>query len=288
MRTILLVRWLHISAILCTAVAVLHSPQARTIPTSAEGFTVKEAAVHLHPNAADTCGDDILRPCPVVRDLTTLANEASSDKGSAYACAHWYTRVYERVLAPLAAREHFRMLEIGLNRDSALSTPSLEMWRQYFGDRVELHGVDIDPAFAAFHAPLARGVHIHIADQANDAHMRALAASLGPLSLDLVVDDGFHASRHQQVSLAALWPTIAPGGMYVIEDLHYQPAGDEGTKTRQLLHAWKAGVPLASPYTNASLVSAEAASIDFYDSLSAKWPAEALRDALVIIRKKAA
>ena len=46
-------------------------------------------------------------------ELTRLANRYSSDKGTAYNCAHGYTRVYQALLAPLR-ESPLRMLEIGL------------------------------------------------------------------------------------------------------------------------------------------------------------------------------
>ena len=38
--------------------------------------------------------------------------------------------------------------------------------------------------------------------------------------LDVVVDDGSHKQQYQQMNLALLFPLVAPGGVYVIEDLH--------------------------------------------------------------------
>ena len=37
---------------------------------------------------------------------------------------------------------------------------------------------------------------------------------------DIVLDDGSHIGRHQQASFECLFPLLAEGGLYVIEDLH--------------------------------------------------------------------
>ena len=37
---------------------------------------------------------------------------------------------------------------------------------------------------------------------------------------DIIIDDGGHTPEEQMVTFEALWPYIAPGGIYVIEDLH--------------------------------------------------------------------
>ena len=39
----------------------------------------------------------------------------------------------------------------------------------------------------------------------------------------MVLDDASHASHHQQITLATLFPFLKSGGMYIIEDLHWQP-----------------------------------------------------------------
>jgi len=40
-----------------------------------------------------------------------------------------------------------------------------------------------------------------------------------PPTLDLIIDDASHALAHQLASLEALWPKLAPGGIYIVEDL---------------------------------------------------------------------
>lgn len=58
---------------------------------------------------------------------------------------------------------------------------------------------------------------------------RTLAHSTRIGNFDMIVDDGSHDPGHQLATLTALWPTIEPGGIYVIEvGLHfaadYRPA----------------------------------------------------------------
>lgn len=96
--------------------------------------------------------------------LTDLANHYNTDKGDAYKCAHGYTRIYEKVFAQLLEKDHFNMMEIGLNRDGTDDIPSIRMWRDYFGERASLYGVDIQSAFLKYNDPSAR-IHISIADQ---------------------------------------------------------------------------------------------------------------------------
>jgi hypothetical protein len=97
-------------------------------------------------------------------------NESRCDKGSTYACAHCYTFVYETVFQELILRDQISMLEIGLNRDGYDEVPSLRGWRQYFGPKVTLYGMDIDPRFLRHHDPAA-GIHILIGDQSSPADL---------------------------------------------------------------------------------------------------------------------
>jgi len=41
-------------------------------------------------------------------------------------------------------------------------------------------------------------------------------------AFDIIIDDASHASYHQQNSFKVLFPSLRPGGLYIIEDLHWQ------------------------------------------------------------------
>jgi hypothetical protein len=72
-------------------------------------------------------------------------------------------------------------------------------------------------------------------DQSDKELLAELAGSYGPF--DLVIDDGSHLGVHQHASFAALFPSVRPGGWYVIEDLETSywedweggPSGTPGT-----------------------------------------------------------
>ena len=40
-----------------------------------------------------------------------------------------------------------------------------------------------------------------------------------PEQIDLIIDDAAHVLAHQITSLEALWPKLAPGGVFIVEDL---------------------------------------------------------------------
>jgi hypothetical protein len=126
---------------------------------------------------------------------------------------HHYAPAYEKYLAPLQATTP-RLLEIGLGCDSWYGPGrSVALWRAYL-PCAHVSVVEVDAACAA-RASVADVTYV--LDQGDEAAMRALGAGGAPY--DVIIDDGSHVMSHQQASLRALWPALAPGGAYFLEDL---------------------------------------------------------------------
>lgn len=227
-------------------------------------------------------------------DLTQLANQFGSDKGDTILCAHGYTRVYEALLGP-ARQQPIRLLEIGLihghtqeaerDRLDAVGCPSLRMWAQYL-PQAALFGLDIMD-FRALSEPR---MTIFQGDQSNPADLIRVAEQAGA-PFDVIIDDGSHASHHQQIALAALFPYLAPGGLYCIEDLHYQPAELELegiTTTRDFLRSLRfggTGARLALEQHDLAILLSQIASLHFFDSRSTRWTLAQREDALAVLTK---
>lgn len=120
-----------------------------------------------------------------------------------------YFEIYERHLARFRGRP-VRVLEIGV-----FGGGSLPMWREYFGPDCQVYGVDIDPECIAHQAD---GVAIFIGDQASPEFWQTFLAEVP--EVDVVLDDGGHRANQQIVTFEALLPHIAPGGVYLCEDVH--------------------------------------------------------------------
>jgi hypothetical protein len=120
-----------------------------------------------------------------------------------------YLDIYERHFARYRGTP-VRFLEIGVSKGG-----SLEMWRTYFGPEATIYGIDVDPACTAF---ATAGSQVRIGSQDDPAFLERVVGEMG--APDVVLDDGSHIGRHQKASFRALFPHVANGGLYLIEDLH--------------------------------------------------------------------
>jgi len=139
-------------------------------------------------------------------DLDEIGLAHGTDKASN---GHDYLRVYQSLIP---ADVPVKLLEIGWYEGA-----SMRMWREYLDPGSIVVGVDIEkPA-----APVDR-VHFRQVD-ATSRDMVRVAAEFG--EFDVIVDDGSHLSPDVIATFRMMWPHVAPGGLYVIEDLHvsYHP-----------------------------------------------------------------
>lgn len=224
-------------------------------------------------------------------ELAAIADRLGSDKGTSTYCGHGYTRIYEAILAP-ARLSPLRIAEIGLVHPrtqqaspAIASCPSLEMWAEYL-PAARVHGFDL----VDFTALSTGRIHVAQGDQGNRQDLERFAAAHGPF--DLVIDDGSHASHHQQITLGVLFRHLAPGGLYIIEDLHYQPAGLEVegiSPTREFLRGLRHGqhgARIAMTQAEVGALVNDLAAIRFFDSASMQWPQSQLEDALAVLVRR--
>jgi hypothetical protein len=170
------------------------------------GKELRRLRLHLKPSAD--------------RTLTDLANLYGSDKGDLWFTSHGYTAVYEQCFASRRALP-LTLMEIGLRHHPfyqvrSTTSPSLRMWLDYF-PRALVCGFDINE----FSDMGSSRVRIFRGDQGNADDLRKAISDVK--AFDIIIDDGSHASWHQRVSLQTLFPALNPGGLYVIEDLSWQP-----------------------------------------------------------------
>lgn len=105
-----------------------------------------------------------------------------------------------------------RLLEIGVQNGG-----SLEVWAKYFRTATCIVGCDIDPACADLRFSDPR-IHVVVGD-AGSAETAALLGEKSP-EFDVIIDDGSHTSPDIIRTFTRLFPRLAEGGVYVVEDLH--------------------------------------------------------------------
>ncbi len=141
-------------------------------------------------------------------DLGEIGRETGTDK----ATHHSYTRHYERHLGHLRD-EAFTLFEIGVGGSfrPGRGGASLRMWKRFF-IRAQVVGLDIvDKSFVE-----APRIRIYVGDQTDRALLARIVEETGPVRV--VVDDGSHRPEHVRESFRVLFPLLAEGGFYAIED----------------------------------------------------------------------
>jgi hypothetical protein len=122
-----------------------------------------------------------------------------------------YLEEYDRLLAAFRDRP-VRLLEIGVQNGG-----SLEIWAEYFPQAKRIIGCDIDPACARLEFDDPR-ISIVVGDVNGDEAQAEISATSN--GFDIIIDDGSHSSGDIISTFSRLFPRLALGGIYVIEDLH--------------------------------------------------------------------
>lgn len=221
-------------------------PAAAPIPAPAAPVAAKvpvraKAKASENPRKVSTGVPNLAKTVsPTAVNLTDLADRYGSDKGSA---KHRYTELYHMLFHPYRNRA-IRLLEMGLQiggpehgRSADRPTddlPSIRMWLDYF-PKARIFGLDVSD-FSWFEHPRFAFLHCDMDRRENIA-----AALEGAPAFDIVLDDASHASHHQQFAFLEIFPRLKSGGLYIIEDLRWQPEAYERegfTRTAEMFQSY--------------------------------------------------
>jgi hypothetical protein len=142
-----------------------------------------------------------------VNDLQRIFS-GNAEGGLIWKWEHYFD-VYERHLSRFRDTDA-HVVEVGVYQGG-----SLGMWREYFGDRATIHGIDTNPRCKELES---LGVKIHIGSQEDRAFLRALRAEVP--RIDVLIDDGGHTMKQQKITFEELYPHLGDRGVYICEDLH--------------------------------------------------------------------
>lgn len=142
-----------------------------------------------------------------MRTLDSIAIECGTDKSSN---GHSYCQYYDMIFDPIRFKQN-NLLEIGIDKGG-----SLRMWREYMPHSM-IHGIDIRGDYGELEQ--LGGVYTHIVDQSNKGELIVFASQFPDGHFNIILDDGSHQSEDMVLTFETLFPYLASGGYYVIEDL---------------------------------------------------------------------
>jgi len=120
-----------------------------------------------------------------------------------------YFDIYDRHFSRFRGRE-ITILEIGVYQGG-----SLQMWKEYFGAKAKIYGIDINPQCKMLEE---ENITIFTGSQSDRTFLRNLKQTLP--KIDILIDDGGHTMQQQIVSFEELFSHVSDGGVYLCEDLH--------------------------------------------------------------------
>lgn len=120
-----------------------------------------------------------------------------------------YFNVYEDLLRQYRDR-NITFVEIGV-----FGGGSLFMWRDFFGPKARIIGIDYNPNAKILEK---EGFEIFIGDQSSTIFWEEFYKTIG--NIDILLDDGAHRYSHQIETILNSENNINDGGMIIIEDTH--------------------------------------------------------------------
>jgi hypothetical protein len=121
-----------------------------------------------------------------------------------------YFDIYDRHFSKYIGKE-VHILEVGI-----YSGGSLDMWKQYFGDKCIVYGIDILEECKIYEKQ-SNNVKIYIGDQEDRNFWQKLKKEVP--RIDIIVDDGGHLVDQQVATLEEILPHLTEGGVYLCEDV---------------------------------------------------------------------
>lgn len=132
-----------------------------------------------------------------------------------------YFPVYDELFSEFRNKD-ITFVEIGV-----LNGGSLFMWRDFFGPKARIIGIDFNPAAKRWES---EGFEIFIGSQSDPEFWSRFYESIG--SVDIILDDGGHTNEQQIVTTVSSINHINNGGILVVEDTHTSYLSDFGNPSK--------------------------------------------------------
>jgi len=154
-----------------------------------------------------------------MQTLDQIATEQGTDKATSHPIVrdgkgHGYAPHYAAQFDAIR-NDPIKLLEIGVGGGE-----SIRMWLEYFHS-ARVFGVDNVQGTNPWNT-VGVGAHLRYTfvsgDQGCETFWKCFVVDYGS-NWGVIVDDGSHFSRDVITTFNAMWPRVAPGGFYCIEDL---------------------------------------------------------------------
>lgn len=177
-----------------------------------------------------------------------------------------YFEIYDTYFSKYRGQK-VNILEIGISHGG-----SLQLWRKYFGDNVQIFAVDINHECEKLKQ---ENTEIFIGSQTDPVFLNDIAAKMP--TLDIIIDDGGHTMDQQKTSFEHLFLKLKEGGIYLVEDTHtsYWYEAHGGYKNRNSFIEYSKDIIDSlhekyiqyGPTIKSSDITKNINSITFYDSI---------------------
>jgi len=120
-----------------------------------------------------------------------------------------YFDIYDRHFSKFRGKE-ITIVEIGVFQGG-----SLQMWKNYFGPKARIIGIDINSDCKKFEDDQ---IEIYIGSQEDKNFWRDFKTKVP--QVDILLDDGGHTMRQQIITFEEMFEHISNEGIYLCEDCH--------------------------------------------------------------------
>lgn len=131
-----------------------------------------------------------------------------TDKKNIHKWFHYF-EIYDNFFSKYRNTEVV-LLEIGVENGG-----SLQMWKEYFGPKAKIIGVDINPNCKNYEE---EQIEIYIGSQDDKNFWKNFKNKIP--KLDIIIDDGGHTMIQQIITYEEMFSHIKDNGVYLCEDLH--------------------------------------------------------------------
>ena len=209
-------------------------------------------------------------PASPMHDEIEDFRSAAASKRMDRVLDHQYSPMYGTFIMPMAKRRGKRpvkLFEIGIGCHGGSSTHArawggnTELWPQLLPD-AEIWMADLMQACAQSAMRRNGRIRTVFGDQGDPAVLRRWVVEANALPpsgqpFDVIIDDGGHKNQQIKLTFDHLWPVLAPGGLYFMEDLQVgrkRAFSDHSTESfkyppiAELMEAWTEQLILANTF----------------------------------------